>query len=108
MPIFFKVLRMVGQVPSPTPMIPICSLSIRVTCNPDPSGFDRRAARNPAVSHPAAPPSTIKTDLVILVIESRPSALLHHEILSPVLKRPDPAICHTGHPVICRNQQPRA
>src|SRR6187402_1765042 len=58
MPIFFKVVRIVGQVPSPTPTMPMVSLSIKVICR----SARWRAAMIPAVSHPAVPPPTMQID----------------------------------------------
>ncbi len=50
---------MVGQVPSPTPMIPMFGDSTSVTVKPDFIRPRWRAAITPAASHPAVPPPTI-------------------------------------------------
>ena len=60
-PIFRSVSRMVGQVPSPTPMGPTSGDSSSVTCSPLPEAARCSAAMTPAVSHPADPPPTITT-----------------------------------------------
>jgi hypothetical protein len=60
MPILRSVLRMVGQVPSPTPMVPRLTLSTSVTATSGPW----RAAISAAVSHPAEPPPTMHTEVI--------------------------------------------
>src|SRR5687768_17030773 len=54
-----KVLRSVGHVPSPTPMIGVFGDSTSVTLKPADMRLRCFAAITPAVSHPAVPPPTI-------------------------------------------------
>jgi len=80
MPIFFKVVRIVGQVPSPTPTMPMASLSTNVIWRPRPDSEAWRAAMMPAVSHPAVPPPTMQIDrtgltMVYFPIKSPPPAI---------------------------------
>src|SRR5690606_4933025 len=74
-PIFLKVPRMVGQVPSPTPMGLISGDSIRVTLTPNSEAAWCFAAMVPAVIQPAVPPPTITTDLrgVVIVLHLKNS-----------------------------------
>src|SRR3569833_245600 len=57
-PICFNVERIVGHVPSPTPIGGCVRDSIRVTDMPFGPRWGKRAARTPAVIHPAVPPPT--------------------------------------------------
>ena len=54
-----SVLRNVGHVPSPTPMMGVLGDSTSVTVNPAPMRARCLAAITPAVSHPAVPPPTM-------------------------------------------------
>src|SRR5688572_22090141 len=54
-----NVLRNVGHVPSPTPMIGVFGDSTSVTLKPADMRLRCFAAITPAVSHPAVPPPTI-------------------------------------------------
>ena len=54
-----SVLRSVGQVPSPTPMMGVVGDSTSVTLNPAPMRLRCFAAMTPAVNHPAVPPPTM-------------------------------------------------
>ena len=54
-----SVLRSVGQVPSPTPMMGVLGDSTSVTLNPASIRPRCFAAMTPAVSQPAVPPPTM-------------------------------------------------
>ena len=54
-----SVLRRVGQVPSPTPMMGVLGDSTSVTLKPAPMRLRCFAAITPAVSQPAVPPPTM-------------------------------------------------
>jgi hypothetical protein len=60
-----SVLRNVGQVPSPTPMMGVFGDSTRVTLKPAPIRLRCFAAMTPAVSQPAVPPPTMTILLTV-------------------------------------------
>jgi hypothetical protein len=63
---------MVGQVPSPTPMVGTSGDSTRVTRRPPWSSVRKLDAKTAAVSQPADPPPTITTCLMVVFTVSVP------------------------------------